>query len=208
MSPQQGQGRQISFAQELWRKGLHMVALAIPVGYQILGLSRSEALAIMVPITLVTIAVDIARLRHWALWTKVARRIFGRMIRPHERKGDFTGATYILTTACLTIALYQKPVAVAALAFVVIGDSLAAVVGRRWGRHRFGHKSWEGSLACLAGTILVSACVPGLSWPVGLLGALVATVVEALPLGVDDNVSIPIVSGLIMSLTRSSFFNL
>jgi dolichol kinase len=126
------------------------------------------------------------------------------MIRDHEANGDFTGATYILLSVCFTIALYDKPIAIAALAFIIVGDTLAAIIGRKFGRHRFSNKSFEGSFACLAGTVVVAVLVwllmPEFPLSVGLAGALVATVVEAMPLGVDDNVSVPLVSGLVMSL--------
>lgn len=193
--------QQISFGQEVWRKGTHMFALAIPGGYYFLQLSKSGMLAIMIPITLVAVIADISRLRGWALWQKGFGRFFGRMIRPHEKRGDFTGAVYILTTTCLTVALFDKPVAIAALAFIVVGDTLAALIGRKYGRHRFFNgKSWEGSAACLVGTLVVAAFTPGLGWPVALIGAVMAAVVEALPLGVDDNVTVPILSGLTMTL--------
>ena len=191
---------QIPFSQELWRKGTHMGALVIPVGYYILGLSKSQMLVIMIPIALLMLLIDISRLRQWALWKKIANPIGGRMIRGHELAGDFTGATYILLSVCLTVAMYSKPVAIAALAFIVVGDTLAALIGRRFGRHRFGRKSVEGSLGCLAGTLLVALLVPDLTLAVALFGAVVATVTEALSTKIDDNISVPIISGLAMTL--------
>jgi dolichol kinase len=193
---------QIPFSQELARKLTHLGALSIPAGYYSLGLSKLAALAILIPIFLFVLAVDISRLRNRGLWRSFIGQAFKAMIRKHEQMGDFTGATYILLAACCTIALFDKPVAIAALAFIIVGDSLAAIIGRRFGRHRYGHKSLEGSLACLAGTVLVALVTPHLAVPVGLLGALAATVFEAFPLGTDDNVTVPILSGLVMSLMQ------
>jgi len=102
------------------------------------------------------------------------------MIRVHEAGGDFTGATYILFSSACTIALFDKPIAIAALAFIIVGDTLAALVGRLYGRHRFGRKSIEGSLGCLAGTLLVAFLTPQLQLEVAVPGAVVATVAEAL----------------------------
>jgi dolichol kinase len=191
---------QIPFTQELWRKGTHLGALIIPGVYFVLGLSESQMLAIMIPIALLMLLIDISRLREWALWRKIAAPIGGRMIRGHEQAGDFTGATYILVSVCLTVAMYTKPIAIAALTFIIVGDTLAALVGRRFGRHRFGRKSVEGSLACLAGTSLVAVFTPGLALSVALPGAVVAAITEALSTRIDDNISVPIVSGLVMTL--------
>lgn len=177
-----------------------MGALVIPGGYYILGLEKSTALWILLPFTVLVIATDISRFRGWWLWQGFFSKLFGRMIRSHEQNGDWTGASYILIASCCTIALYSKPIAIAALAFIIVGDSAAALIGRRFGRHRFGRKSYEGSAACLGATLLVAALAPGISFPVAAVGAAVATLIEAKPLGVDDNISVPVLSGLAMTI--------
>ncbi|UCE25857.1 MAG: phosphatidate cytidylyltransferase [Candidatus Zixiibacteriota bacterium] len=193
---------QISFLHEIFRKATHTCALVIPGGYYFLRLSRGEMLAIMIPITIAMILIDVSRLRQWRFWTSFARKIGGAIIRQHEIEGDFTGASYILISVCLTVALFEKPIAIAALVFIIVGDTLAALVGRPYGRHRFFRgKSVEGSLACLAGTFLVSMILPGISLWVGAVGAVIATVVEAFSFNVDDNISVPLLSGLSMTLT-------
>lgn len=201
-TPTSDSGGEISFSQELARKATHMGALVIPAGYFFLRLERWGAEAILIPITLAMVWLDISRLRNWAFWRKVGRPITGRMIRQHEANGDFTGATYILSSSCFTIGLYSKPIAIAALAFIIVGDSFAAIIGRRFGRHRFGRKSVEGSLACLVGTFIVAAVSPafGLETGIAFAGAVTATVTEALSTRVDDNVSVPLVSGLTMTI--------
>lgn len=196
---------QISFGQELLRKGTHMGALVIPGVYLLLDLSRLAMLLIMVPVTLFMFFIDVSRLRQWWFWTHLAKPVGGRLIRPHERDGDFTGAFYILSTVCLVVALFDRPIAVAALIFIIVGDTSAALVGRRWGRHRFGDKSFEGSAACLISTLIAVVLIPDLPLPVGVVGAVVATVVEALPLGIDDNVTVPLLSGLSMLLALKFF---
>lgn len=191
---------QISFIQEVWRKATHMGALIIPGSYQLFGLSKHQMLAVMVPAFVLMVFIDISRLRNWAFWRKFARPVISPMIRSHEEAGDFTGAFYILGSTCLTIALFSKPVAIAALAFIIVGDTFAALIGRKFGRHKFGRKSVEGSLGCLLGTVIVALLTPHLPLSVGLVGAVVATVAEAVSFTIDDNVSVPLASGLIMSL--------
>ena len=102
---------QISISAELMRKGIHLLALTIPIGYMLLPFSLA--------VTLVTIAavlslfVDIARFRKWPLWfwlAKILRPIF----REHEIKGGFSGSTHILFAAALVIVIYPRTIAVAA----------------------------------------------------------------------------------------------
>lgn len=99
------------------------------------------------------------------------------------------------------------------------GDSLAAIVGRRFGRHRYqvagGSRSYEGSAAMLvAATIamfLTLALVPGsalgpltppLSTGIALLaafvGALAATIAEAFSPSGTDNLSVPLLAGTVV----------
>jgi len=194
---------QIPFSQELLRKATHMGGLCIPAGYYFLSLSKAAALYIMVPVALVMIAIDITRLRNRGFWRNIAGPLAGRMVRGHEVAGDFTGATYILISFCLTIGLYEKYIAIAAICFIIVGDTFAALIGRKLGRHRFGRKSVEGSLGCLLGTVIVALLTPGLPLAVALPGAVVATVTEALSTNIDDNISVPIVAGLAMTLLTS-----
>jgi len=187
------------YRQELYRKLTHMGALVIPGGYYYLGLTRGEALAIMIPVTVLMILIDIARLRQWRLWA-VLKPLISPIVRAHELKGDFTGAFYILLTATICIAVFPKPIAVLALAFIIVGDSAAALIGRKFGKHKFRNKSLEGSLAFFVSAVLVALIAPEMSFVVGLIGAAVATVTEAVSFKVDDNTSVPLVSGLIMYL--------
>lgn len=194
---------QISFFHEVVRKTTHMGALVIPGGYYLLRLDQGQALTIMIPITALMLFIDVARLRQWRFWTAFARKIGGAIIRHHEMQGDFTGASYILLSACLTIGLYDKPIAIAALTFIIVGDSFAAIIGRKFGRHRFYRsKTVEGTLGCLLGTVIVAILLPDMVLPVAIGGAVVATAVEAYPFGVDDNIAVPLVSGLFMTLAQ------
>lgn len=190
----------IGFAKEVWRKVTHMGALIIPAGYSILSLEQSTMLVIMTPLAVLMTVIDISRLRGWPLWGGVVRWFMNPMLRGHEVDGDFSGATYILWSVVATVALFPRDIAVAALAFIVVGDTLAALIGRKFGRHRFGRKSLEGSLACLAGTMLVACVTPGLPLSVTAVGAVAAALTEAFSMRIDDNVSVPLVSGLTMVL--------
>jgi len=126
------------------------------------------------------------------------------MIRPREKEG-FTGASYIISTDVLVILLFAKPVAICAMAFIALGDSAAAMVGRRWGFHKYGNKSVEGSLgffiASSGAGIAFHFIYPGqLPLIVSIAGAFVATIVEAMSVRSDDNMTVPTISGLFMQI--------
>jgi len=187
---------EILFVEEFKRKAIHLGALSIPIGYYFL--SKRTALLILIPIVLITLAGDIIRLKELP-GSRLIKRIFGAMLRDHENS-DLSGASYILSGATLTIAMFSKPVALAALGFIILGDIAAALVGRRYGRIKIGDKTLEGSLTFFGVSLCVALLVPGLSFGIGIIGALVATIIEALTLPVDDNLIVPLISGLVMQI--------
>lgn len=202
--PQAGSTMQpdISYARESLRKASHLIALAIPITYFLT--SKSVILPILSVQTLLFILFETARLRGWSLW-KLVSWVWEPLIRPCEAE-RYSGASYILVASILTIVLFDKPIAVCALAFIFIGDTAAAMVGRKWGRHRFSNKSYEGSAAffitALIPAFFLSQYIP--LW-IGIVGALTATVTEALSGKLDDNMSVPLVSGLVMHLAMKLF---
>ncbi|MEO0094075.1 MAG: hypothetical protein ABIK93_06425 [candidate division WOR-3 bacterium] len=97
---------------------------------------------------------------------------------------------------------------IAAISFLAIGDTTAAIVGLAIGRIKVFRKSLEGTLAGLASCIIVAYIVsilPDKSLPfrVALWGGVSAAVVEALPIEVNDNVVIPILSATVMQLVKT-----
>ncbi|MFC1475210.1 diacylglycerol/polyprenol kinase family protein [Candidatus Zixiibacteriota bacterium] len=192
---------QIAFTKELIRKATHMGALIVPGGYYILQLNKLQMLSIMIPVAFIMLFIDLSRLRQWPFWRSFASKFIGPLVRQHESEGDFTGALYILMSFWLTIALFSKPIAIAAISFIIVGDTFAAIVGRKYGKHKFyKSKTLEGSLSCLVGMLLVAILVPDIYLPVVVGGAIVATIFEAYSFGIDDNVTVPLLSGLFMTL--------
>ena len=197
---------QIPFLYEIWRKTTHMGALVFPLVY--LKLEKGEMLAIMIPLALLILTADIARLRKWKFWqNKLVRRLLEPMVREHEAKGDFTGATYILMSFCLTIALYTKAIAIVAITFIIIGDTFAALLGRKIKSPKFyKNKTVAGSLGCLMGMLLVAYFSDkilhdiDIAFQAAAFGAVVGTIFEAFSFGIDDNVTVPLLSGLAMTL--------
>ncbi len=149
----------ISYAAEVRRKALHLMALAIPVGILLFG--REVSLWVLVPLAALALLADWSRQRiEWA--RDVLLKVFGSLMRPEEippfgERLVFNGATMMCVAAALCVALFAPVVAAAAMAMQMIGDAAAALVGRRIGRTRlFGSpKSLEGTLAFIATAALM-----------------------------------------------------
>jgi dolichol kinase len=176
------------------RKGLHLTTVLIPLAIWFLPppLWRWP----LVGLAALVLAVDFLRLGHPGIGRYV-RRLAGAALRRHERE-ELAGSSYLVLGCLLAAFVFPRPVAVAAMGYLILGDGLAGLVGRNLGRLplAFG-KSLEGTLAGLAANLLVGALtLPGL--PAVLLGAAVATAVELLPLPLDDNLAIPLISGTVL----------
>ncbi|MBI2830086.1 MAG: hypothetical protein HYX81_02895 [Chloroflexi bacterium] len=123
-----------------------------------------------------------------------------RKAKGEERK--ITGTTYFLLASLVTVFAFPRHIAATAILFSALGDPTASVVGTWLGRTKFWGKSLEGHLACLViclaiGVILAST-LEGLSMTVAVIGAIAATALQATNLPLDDNVTIPIGSALVM----------
>jgi dolichol kinase len=114
----------------------------------------------------------------------------------------------VLISACFTIIVFPKIIAVTAFSILIISDISAALIGRKFGRTPLFEKSVEGTLAFIISAILVVlvigriASAPVSYYIVGIIASIIGGIVEAgsKTLEVDDNVSIPISIGLVMWL--------
>jgi dolichol kinase len=188
----------IDFRSELIRKAIHLSSLSIPVIYY--HITKELALQILVPLTVAFIVVDLARYYHQPIadWFY---RWFGWLLRRHEQdeqRKRLNGATNVLIAATLCVLVFPKILVVTALGILIFSDSTSALIGRRFGKHRFLGKSLEGTFAFFVTAVLVVLVTPkvaGLTteYLIGIVAAAVGTLTEAAPLHIDDNLSVPIV---------------
>lgn len=200
--------RSPSFLSELRRKAIHLSFLVLPLDLLVEALpwprGRAEWTLLLALLALGALALDLLRLRERRV-RRLFRDFFGGMLREHERFG-LLGSTYLLMAALLAVDLFPRPVAAAAIGFTVLGDAFAAIVGKAWGRTRVFGKTLEGALgglaACLAWAVFLAA-VGYLPWTVLVAGALVASLTEILPIPLDDNLGMTLLSGVVMRLLWS-----
>ena len=198
--------RQITYKSELLRKGIHLMSLSIPFLYAIL--SKGQALWLLVPVTLVFVVIDIVSHRSGRIRTLLIR-YFGELMRSHELQLDrlhLNGASYVLIAACMCVIVFPKLLAITSFSILIVSDICAALVGRRFGKHRFLDKSLEGTIAFAVSAILVVIVIsvhfglPSSFFVLGLIGSFVGALVENISprLHLDDNISIPFSIGVAM----------
>jgi len=168
------------------------------------------ALPLMAAAALTLLLVDFLRLRLTSV-KGIFIVLFGSMLRRKELS-SLTGASYLMLASLVCMLIFGlgpdgrvSGVFIAAIGFLALGDTAAAIVGLSIGRVRIFRKTLEGTLAGLlvcVGVAWLVSILPGLDFPlgIGILGAVSASVVEALPIEVNDNVVIPLLSGTVMMI--------
>jgi dolichol kinase len=180
---------------ELIRKFIHSFALIVPFGYYFFD--RKIILGIIGLGILVAICVEILRF-HWHVFRELFHGLLGKLLRDHEII-RLTGSTYLLIGCFLTVLLFTKWIALVSLLFLIVSDALAAVVGRRWGRHKiWKDRSIEGCTVFFISALLAVLIVPGSHFLIGLAGVITACAVDIFIHDINDNLTIPLIGGAVM----------
>ncbi len=182
-----------------WRLYLRPLAFVLVIFY--LQTDKKQALTAIGCITLFFLLLDLVRLFSPSINVFLFHKI-RKVYREKERK-KFSSITIFLFALFLTVLLFEKNIAVLAASFLTFGDFFSKFFGLLFGRRRIFEKTWEGSLAhlnaCLVSGYLLLHFV-SVPCPAYLLGALVSSVSEVLPLGIDDNFSVSLLSASTMSV--------
>jgi phytol kinase len=118
--------------------------------------------------------------------------LLGILLQHLERKGAFPGqgALFFAIGALFVLVLFPSTVAAIAVGVLAVLDSVTALAGMRFGRHRIANgKSLEGFLAgfLVTAILLLGVVPPGAAIVIALVAGLVELVSP-----VDDNLIIPV----------------
>jgi dolichol kinase len=188
---------------EIRRKLIHLTGLSVPLGILVFGKIYT---AIMIAIALVVaLALEAGRLKG---------RIRLPEVRDHEQE-KVAGYIYYIIGSLITVVVFQPMIAVTAMLMLSLGDAASGLVGSvlENSNVRGRNERWRIKpfpivtamfLTCLAIGYLSSA-ITNLPFQVYLAGAVGATIADSIALvfynrGLDDNLTIPIFAGFMMSL--------
>lgn len=133
-------------------------------------------------------------------------------LKNFEREKDFKknpgkGTLMYIAGVLITLLLFKENIALAAIMILSVGDSVAHIVGKYFGKYQFKNsKHLEGTLA---GIFFASMAASMFVKPtLAFLGSTVAMVLELIELKmgkmiIDDNLVIPIIAGLTIYLLNS-----
>jgi dolichol kinase len=185
--------------QEIKRKSLHLLTLLSPLLYNILPYNTS--LMISASSVIIDLIAETIRLLYPSV-NRLILKIFEGTYREKEKENVST-LIWTLSGTFLTIFLFSenKNVVTLSLLYLSLGDTVAALVGVKFGKIRLGSrgKSLEGSLAFFLIAFLCSLFFVKIEY--AFISAFLGAAIEFLPLPIDDNFVLPIfIAGLLSIL--------
>lgn len=195
---------------EVYRKLIHIFSTVIPVIYYF---TSKEFIISFVGIgTVVMIALDILK-AYTVTFDKLYKMFFHVILREDEKdfkRKLFTGGTYYAIGIFLALLFFPKEVAVLSILIMIWCDTLAALVGKTFGKRKIiGNKTLEGSLAfTITGFILLFILQNVFSefnyYKAGFITIFLAAVFEQLsPFKINDNLSLPLFSGFVFIILNN-----
>lgn len=189
-----------NFKGEFFRKLIHISSSAIPIGYYFLD--KQIVLDILFPLLFLILLVEILKYRIDSVYN-LYLKIFGAMLKGHESDRKlfrFTGATWVLLADVFCIVFFPKLIAITGMLILSLADSLSAVFGRlSKGKHFAPDRSVMGTtvffLICLTISFLGPKYFYSLEeYSIYIAMSVITTVSDIIPLPIDDNFAIPVIS--------------
>ena len=185
---------------EISRKAIHIFNIIIPLFHIYVLKNKIDMIIFLSAMVIFCFFIEIFRIQS-SFISKFFKKYLFFMMRSFEKQGSLTGSTWVFVGALITIILIPQPFSLLALFFLAFGDSLAALVGMKFPFIKIGNKTLSGSLACFIVCIFVGVILNfKLSLDIILIGAFTATIVELISIKINDNISIPVLSGCAMYL--------
>ncbi|MCD4807803.1 MAG: SEC59/DGK1/VTE5 family protein [Methanococcoides sp.] len=187
---------------EFFRKSVHIVSVAIVLIYYYMG--KEFTLDFLTLVLCCILLIDYFRVEK-----ELKIPIVWKLYRSKE-KDKLSGTAYFLIGSIIAISVFSKEVAAAAILMTTFGDSAAALVGIRYGKRwikGLPDRAWEGVFSEFFVNLVIGYLFLS-NWIVALTMALVATIVETLIYKLDDNLIIPLFSGLAGHLALIAYSSL
>jgi len=193
-----------AFLSSWWRVAIRPVSLLFLIFYFIY--SKEVCLAIIGIVSLCFIALDVFRFLH-----KKTNVLLTEKIKAIFRKGEekrFSSMTIFLISTFVIVLFFEIEIAITALVFLVFGDMFGKIFGLAYGRHKIFEKTLEGTLAYI-GSVIITGFILYTSLDIPLIiliaGGIAAPLIELLPIGINDNFTVPIMSGAVMTAVKIFF---
>ncbi|MFX1503699.1 MAG: glycerol-3-phosphate acyltransferase [Promethearchaeota archaeon] len=190
-----------TFIASWWRVAIRPMAILFVLYY--ISNPKILTLTLIGSVALSFILLDLLRFLH-----KQTNLLLTEKIRSIFRKGEvnkFSSMTIFLIAGFISILLFEKVIAITVLIFLIFGDIFGKIFGLSFGKHKIFDKTLEGTLAYLGSILICGYFIFNLfDIPLIMLicGGIMAPITELFSFGIDDNFSVPIVTGAVMTVVK------
>ncbi len=159
--------------------------------------SRQALLIVIGIVALLFIVTDFVRLA-----TKISLSV---MFKKKEAN-RFSSMTLFLVSAFLSFLLFPSTIPYVSLVCITFGDLFSKIIGMRFGTVKlYKSRTVQGTLAFLAGSLIfnsIAAQVFDISIVYVAVGCVIASITELFSEAIDDNFSVSILTGGVLSALR------
>ena len=185
---------------EISRKAIHIFSVIIPLLHIYIFKNKIDMIIFLSAMVIFCFFIEIFRNQN-SFISKFFEKYLFFMMRSFEKQGSLTGSTWVFVGALITIILVPQPFSLLALFFLAFGDTLAALVGMKFPFLKVGNKTLSGFFACFIMCLFVGLILNfEISSKIILIGAFTAAIAELTSIKINDNISIPVLSGFAMYL--------
>jgi len=192
----------------LARKTWHAIMGSVIAFLYLAGISRSTGIMILGSLLGFDLFMEMARLKSPAFNEKLMR-IWGPFMRSCEIN-RVSGIPYYLASTIIAIGLFPQPIAVLSILFLAWGDPIASLFGILYGKKGLKFASGKSVVGTAAGilTCMLVSLIYLKTLDISdsalviltLVGGVAGGTAELLPFDLDDNFTIPVISGFVLWL--------
>ena len=200
----------LHLARKVWHMATGLLGLFV---YYNSSLTTSDIANILFVFSLLAFFVEFARFKNPAL-----NNIIMGLMKPIMRESEKTsvsGMPFYALGVSITLTLFSEKIAILSILFLIFADPIASVFGILFGKDKIlPNKSLQGSLAAFT-VCYVITLVYGMRFSnpninllcFSLLAGVIGSFSELCSRYIDDNLSIPVISGLGLFLVNTFWIN-
>lgn len=194
------------YRHEVYRKGIHLSSLWIPALIYFGGTIIASSLFALLMIG--ELLLEYGNYKKWH-WARVLFTLpFAFALRNNERQHKHftvTGGFYVLASSLMCTLFFSNVIAAIALTVMLISDTLAALVGKAIGQRKiYLEKTLEGTVAFFVSALVIMMMFNPLYTftYASVIACFAAVFMELFEhwFELDDNFSIPLIIGIILTI--------
>ncbi|MBR5154399.1 MAG: hypothetical protein IKW58_01595 [Alphaproteobacteria bacterium] len=194
------------YRKEVYRKGIHLSSLWIPALIYFGGTLIASLTFLF--LMLGELLLEYGNYKRWR-WARIIFSLpFSFALRNKERqrkKFVLTGGFYVLSSSLMCTLLFSNNIATLALTVMLISDTLAALVGKALGQRKiYREKTLEGTVAFFMSSLIIMMLFnPIYTFTyASVIACFFAVIMELFEkfFELDDNFSVPLVIGFILTI--------